>query len=58
MRERPGRPLLDALVRYLAPRQLLLVVDNCEHLISACAELIDCVLQACPGALRAKKSFQ
>jgi non-specific serine/threonine protein kinase len=49
VRERPGRPLLDALLRYLVPRQLLLVVDNCEHLISACAELVDRVLQACPS---------
>ena len=37
--EEPGRPLVDTLVRHCAERTLLLVLDNCEHLIAACAEL-------------------
>src|SRR5438477_430959 len=37
--ERPGEALLDTLVAYLRDRELLLVLDNCEHLIDACADL-------------------
>jgi len=37
--EESGRPLVDTLVRHCAERTLLLVLDNCEHLIAACAEL-------------------
>jgi predicted ATPase len=33
------RPLTDTLVEYLSKKKLLLVLDNCEHLTSACAEL-------------------
>ncbi len=49
VRERSDRSLLDALVALLARRQVLLVLDNCEHLIKACAELADHLLQGCPG---------
>ena len=31
-----------------APRRLLLVLDNCEHLVDACARLADALLRACP----------
>ena len=34
---------------HLARRQLLLVLDNCEHLLQVCAELADTLLHACPG---------
>ncbi len=37
--ERPGRSLIDRLVEYLESRELLLILDNCEHLVAACAEL-------------------
>jgi predicted ATPase len=43
-----GRPLADILARDLAATELLLVLDNCEHLIEACAELADALLKACP----------
>ena len=33
---------------YLQPKHLLLVLDNCEHLVEACAQLADALLQACP----------
>src|SRR5919206_258527 len=36
------------LTDYLAPRQVLLVLDNCEHLVDACAALVGEVLRACP----------
>src|ERR1035441_5880727 len=35
----PGRPLIDTLADALAPRRMLLALDNCEHLIEACAPL-------------------
>ncbi len=40
----------DSLRTYLADRELLLALDNCEHVIDACAELTTSVLSACPGA--------
>jgi predicted ATPase/transcriptional regulator with XRE-family HTH domain len=49
VREAPGRPLLEALCRALRPRRLLLVLDNCEHLLDACAGAADALLRACPG---------
>src|SRR5262249_16405021 len=38
----------EALAQYLAPRQMLLTLDNCEHLLPACAALIKALLSACP----------
>jgi predicted ATPase/tetratricopeptide (TPR) repeat protein len=38
----------EQLVRYLRPRALLLVLDNCEHLVAACARLADRLLSGCP----------
>ena len=49
VRDRGSRSLLDSLIAYLAPRKILLVLDNCEHLVEAAAELADRVLQACPS---------
>jgi predicted ATPase/DNA-binding SARP family transcriptional activator len=48
VREEPGRPLTQTLLDYLRPRSLLLVVDNCEHLLAACAQLAALLLRACP----------
>ena len=47
-REEPGRPLAATLADALRLRQLLLVLDNCEHLIEACAALAEALLRACP----------
>src|SRR5262249_51876702 len=49
VREQPGRALLDSLVGALRPRRPLLVLDNCEHLLGACAALAERLLHACPG---------
>lgn len=49
VREMPGQPLMETLVTYLQSKQLLLVLDNCEHLIAACAQLADNLLRACPA---------
>jgi non-specific serine/threonine protein kinase len=46
--EQPGRGLRDTLADALRPRHLLLVLDNCEHLVQACAELVAALLRACP----------
>ena len=48
VRERPGRSLIEALVEYLESREVLLLLDNCEHLVEACAALADTLLHACP----------
>jgi predicted ATPase/class 3 adenylate cyclase len=48
VREEPGRSLTTTLTEYLRPRSLLLVLDNCEHLLAACAQLADALLRACP----------
>src|ERR687898_517456 len=48
VRERPGSLLAVALSDYLRTRKLLLVLDNCEHLIDACAELAEGWLHSCP----------
>lgn len=47
---RPAQPDIDAVAELLAGRTALLVVDNCEHVIDAAAELIDDVLIRVPGA--------
>ncbi len=49
VREEPERPLLETLTDYLKPKSLLLVLDNCEHLIRACADTAKALLLACPG---------
>ena len=46
--ERTDKPLVETLAEQLGNRQLLLVLDNCEHLIQACAELAERLLHACP----------
>jgi hypothetical protein len=47
VREEPGRPLRAAFLAALGPKRMLLVLDNCEHLIQACAELAATLLRAC-----------
>jgi len=47
VREQPGVPAAGALARVLARQQLLLVLDNCEHVIGAAAELCAGLLAAC-----------
>jgi predicted ATPase len=48
VREEPGRPLAATLTDALTPKRLLLVLDNCEHVLEACARLADALLRACP----------
>jgi non-specific serine/threonine protein kinase len=49
VREQADQPLLATLVSCLHDKQLVLIMDNCEHLSSACAELIDVLLHSCPA---------
>ncbi|WP_063043378.1 protein kinase domain-containing protein [Nocardia pseudovaccinii] len=43
-----GKPALDVLIDYLASRQLLLVLDNCEQIVDAAAKVAETLLRACP----------
>jgi predicted ATPase/DNA-binding SARP family transcriptional activator/DNA-binding CsgD family transcriptional regulator len=47
IRERPGQPLVDTLIDVLRTKQMLLVLDNCEHLIDAVALFVDTLLASC-----------
>ncbi|MFF5294224.1 ATP-binding protein [Paractinoplanes globisporus] len=49
LRDQSTRPQIEMLAEYLEPRRLLLVLDNCEHLAEACAQLVDTLLRAAPG---------
>jgi non-specific serine/threonine protein kinase len=48
LHEEPAHPPAATLTEYLQARSLLLVLDNCEHLIAACAALVELLLRACP----------
>ena len=44
----PGRALDESVLDYLAAKRLLLVLDNCEHLLDAVARLVDAIEHRCP----------
>jgi len=45
---RPERPVLETMVDAVAHQHVLIVLDNCEHLISGCAKTADAILRRCP----------
>jgi predicted ATPase/DNA-binding CsgD family transcriptional regulator len=49
VREAAGRSVLEQLRDELRGRHMLLLLDNCEHLIEACAQVVEDLLRACPG---------
>jgi non-specific serine/threonine protein kinase len=49
VQEEPQRPILATLLDYLRSRKLLLILDNCEHLIAAAAQTCQPILQASPN---------
>jgi predicted ATPase/DNA-binding XRE family transcriptional regulator len=49
LRPEANQPLVVTLVNHLATRRLLLILDNCEHLVSACADLVGTLLRSCPA---------
>jgi predicted ATPase/class 3 adenylate cyclase/DNA-binding CsgD family transcriptional regulator len=46
--DQPGRSTMDTLRRFVGDRKVLLLLDNCEHLLDACSALIVTLLDACP----------
>src|SRR5713226_753173 len=40
IREGPDRPLISALIEHLREKELLLLLDNCEHLLDACSDFL------------------
>jgi predicted ATPase/class 3 adenylate cyclase len=49
LKEAPGQPIIQTLTEHLKHQQLLLLLDNCEHLLDACAMLADALVRRCPG---------
>lgn len=49
LRDVASEDLVQILIKHLKSSELLLVLDNCEHLIQACAEIAEQILAACPG---------
>ena len=47
--DQPGQPTTDVLRRFIRDRQMLMLLDNCEHLLDASAELINNLLASCPA---------
>jgi predicted ATPase/class 3 adenylate cyclase/DNA-binding CsgD family transcriptional regulator len=47
--DQPGRSTMDTLTRFIADRQMLMVLDNCEHLLDASAALVNALLGATAG---------
>jgi predicted ATPase/DNA-binding SARP family transcriptional activator len=48
VREPPGRSIRDTIVDHVAASEMLLILDNCEHLVDACAEVAAALLARCP----------
>ena len=47
LRDEPQRPVIDMLADYLHRKKMLIILDNCEHLLDACAQLADTLLKQC-----------
>ncbi|MDQ2962900.1 MAG: tetratricopeptide repeat protein [Pseudomonadota bacterium] len=48
VKEEAGRPVIEALEKHVKDRQLMLILDNCEHLLRACAEMAQQLIQSGP----------
>jgi predicted ATPase/DNA-binding XRE family transcriptional regulator len=49
LRDEPQRPVIDMLSDYLHEKQILIILDNCEHLLDSCSQLVDTLLKRCPS---------
>jgi predicted ATPase/class 3 adenylate cyclase len=49
LRDEPQRPVIDMLCDYLHGKNMLLLLDNCEHLVDACAQMADRILRSAPN---------
>jgi predicted ATPase/class 3 adenylate cyclase len=47
--DQPGTSTMDILLRFIGGRKMLLLLDNCEHLLDACGQMMDELLNACAG---------
>jgi predicted ATPase/class 3 adenylate cyclase/DNA-binding CsgD family transcriptional regulator len=47
--DQPGRSTMDTLLRFIGDRRMLLMLDNCEHLLDECAGLVVALLGGCPA---------
>ncbi len=50
IREEPDQPVATSVTAFLTGRRALVVLDNCEHLLDACAAIADAVLRSSPGS--------
>jgi len=48
LRDEPKRLVIDMLCDYLGRKKMLIILDNCEHLVNACAQMADRILHAAP----------
>ena len=49
LRDEPQRPVIEMLCDYLREKKMLIILDNCEHLVDACARMADKILHAAPS---------
>ena len=49
IKEVPKQPIIDTLIAQIKDKKLLIILDNCEHLVLACAEITGKLLQSSPG---------
>jgi len=47
--DEPGQQILVTLTNFLRAKKLMLILENCEHLIAECARIAETLLRACPG---------
>jgi predicted ATPase/class 3 adenylate cyclase len=49
LHETPGKPITQKLIDHLSPKHLLIILDNCEHVVEEAAALAGTLLQTCPN---------
>jgi transcriptional regulator with XRE-family HTH domain len=49
LRDEPQRPVIDMLSDYLREKEILMILDNCEHLLDSCSQLAATLLKRCPS---------
>jgi predicted ATPase/DNA-binding CsgD family transcriptional regulator len=49
VREQQGRPLTETLIAHIGVSPLMLILDNCEHLLTGCAVFVEVALKSCPA---------
>jgi predicted ATPase/DNA-binding CsgD family transcriptional regulator len=49
LRQSPDQPLIESLLNFVQPKRMLLILDNCEHLLATCAQLAQQLLSKAPA---------